>query len=60
LTKTKLKKGEISMIGWVATILIAVIWGYFAELRNGQVGLFIGRLVFMIGFYYIMSLIMGW
>lgn len=48
------------MVGWVTAILLAVIWGYFAELRNGQVGLFIGRLVFMIGFYYIMSQIMGW
>ncbi|GAQ17604.1 RND transporter [Oceanobacillus picturae] len=28
-------------------LAIAVIWGYFADLRNGEVGWFIGRLIFM-------------
>lgn len=35
----------------IATVLLAVsiaaIWGYFADLRNGQVEWFAGRLVFV-------------
>ena len=27
-------------------LLIAAVWGYFADLRNDQIGWFIGRLVF--------------
>jgi len=27
-------------------LLVAAIWGYFADLSDGQVGWFIGRLVF--------------
>jgi hypothetical protein len=28
-------------------LLVALIWGYFADLRNGQVEWFFGRLVFI-------------
>jgi uncharacterized membrane protein AbrB (regulator of aidB expression) len=28
--------------------IIAVIWGYFADLKNGQIGWLIGRIIFMI------------
>lgn len=28
-------------------LLIATVWGYFADLQNGQVGWFIGRLIFV-------------
>lgn len=48
------------MTGYIATLLIAIVWGYFADLKNGQVGWFIGRLIFMPFFYFILSQIMGW
>ncbi|SDJ09032.1 hypothetical protein SAMN04490247_0671 [Salimicrobium halophilum] len=28
-------------------LAIAIVWGYFADLRNGEIGWFIGRLIFM-------------
>lgn len=33
--------------GFICGLLIAVVWGYFSDLQNGQVGWFIGRLVFV-------------
>ncbi|WP_169824080.1 hypothetical protein [Anaerobacillus alkalidiazotrophicus] len=34
-------------IYFLITLVIAIIWGYFADLKNGEVGWFIGRLLFM-------------
>lgn len=35
------------MIRSVVTILlVAAVWGYFADFRSGQIGWFIGRLAF--------------
>jgi hypothetical protein len=28
-------------------LLIAAVWGYFADLRNGEIGWFVGRLIFI-------------
>jgi len=28
-------------------LLVAAVWGYFSDLRNDQVGWFIGRLIFV-------------
>jgi uncharacterized membrane protein len=28
-------------------MVVATVWGYFADLRNGEVGWFIGRVVFV-------------
>ena len=33
-------------------IVVAVVWGYFSDLRNGEIGWFIGRLVFIPLFIY--------
>lgn len=30
----------------LAALLLAAVWGYFADLRDGQTGWFIGRLLF--------------
>lgn len=29
------------------SVAVAVIWGYFSDLRNGQMGWFVGRLIFV-------------
>lgn len=31
----------------LASLIVAAVWGYFADLRNGQVGWFASRLVFV-------------
>ena len=35
------------------TFIIAIIWGYFADLKYGEIGSFIGRIIFMPCSYYI-------
>jgi len=35
------------------TFIIAIIWGYFADLRHGDIGWFIGKIIFMPTFHYI-------
>ena len=37
------------MISYLLVLLVAVVWGYFADLKNGQIGWFIGRIFFMVG-----------
>ncbi|AGI11981.1 hypothetical protein X915_gp053 [Bacillus phage vB_BanS-Tsamsa] len=46
-------------MGYLIALLIAIAWGYVVDLRKGQVGWFIGRVVFMLAFYHITTLIMG-
>ena len=36
--------GVVSTV--VIALLAAAIWGYFADLRSGEVGWFVGRLIF--------------
>ena len=43
------------LAGFFVTLLIAVVWGYFSDLRHGQVGWFIGRIIFMLGIAYLWS-----
>ncbi|WP_449355576.1 hypothetical protein ACUL41_06885 [Virgibacillus natechei] len=31
----------------VIGLIVAIIWGYFADLKNGEIGWFIGRLIFI-------------
>ncbi|MBC2399604.1 hypothetical protein BD780_001095 [Clostridium tetanomorphum] len=31
----------------IAIFIITVIWGYFTDLKNGEIGWFIGRIIFM-------------
>ena len=38
-------KGYVSAV--LLGLIVAAIWGYFADLRNGQVEWFIGRLIFV-------------
>ncbi|UGO50638.1 hypothetical protein PQE68_gp047 [Bacillus phage vB_BanS_Sophrita] len=47
------------MVGYLFVLAIAVIWGYIADLRKGQIGWFIGRVIFMLAFYQVTTLIMG-
>lgn len=41
-------KKHIEIIG---IFIIAVIWGYFVDFKNGEIGWVIGRIVFMPIFY---------
>jgi hypothetical protein len=31
----------------ITSLIISVIWGYYADLSKGQVGMFIGRILFV-------------
>ncbi len=31
----------------IAALVVAAVWGYFADLKNDQIGWFIGRLIFL-------------
>lgn len=33
----------------------AVIWGYFSDLRHGEIGSFIGRIIFMPLFFLLLT-----
>lgn len=44
--------------GFVIVMLVTIIWGYFAELRKGQLGWFVGRIVFMAFIYSIILLLL--
>ncbi|QIW88800.1 hypothetical protein P59_203 [Bacillus phage P59] len=35
------------MVPYIVALIIAVVWGYFQDLKRGQVGWFVGRIVFM-------------
>lgn len=32
---------------YLISLLIAIVWGYFSDLRHGEVASFIGRLIFV-------------
>ncbi len=36
-------------------LAVAALWGYFSDLRNGQIGWFVGRLLFIPFFMYLMA-----
>jgi hypothetical protein len=35
------------MVPYICALLVSVIWGYFADLKRGEVGWFIGRVCFV-------------
>ena len=39
-------KNTDMVLAVVIALLVAAVWGYFADLRSGEVGWFVGRLVF--------------
>lgn len=43
-----MKKSNIKLL--ITGVLIAIIWGYFADLKNGEIGWFIGRIIFIPSF----------
>lgn len=42
-------KSLIKTVGIVIPVLIAIIWGYFRDLQQGDHGAFVRRLVFVTG-----------
>lgn len=40
-------------MNYFIALLIAVIWGYFRDLRQGQYDWFAGRIIFMLAFAFI-------
>lgn len=59
ILNTWIVKGGFNVVGYLFVLAIAVIWGYIADLRKGQIGWFIGRVIFMLAFYQVTTLIMG-
>ncbi|BAC11975.1 hypothetical protein ACFQ4N_17810 [Oceanobacillus iheyensis] len=43
-----MKKSNINLL--IIGVIVAVIWGYFADLKNGELGWFIGRIIFIPSF----------
>jgi len=33
-------------------LLIGIVWGYFSDLRNGQIAWFVGRIIFMLFIFF--------
>ncbi len=46
-------KNKLKMV--LPALLFAAIWGYFADLRHGEIGWFIGRLIFLPAFVLALS-----
>jgi hypothetical protein len=46
-------KNKLKLV--LAALLVAAIWGYFADIRHGEIGWFIGRLIFLPSFVLALS-----
>jgi hypothetical protein len=40
-------KGGTKNMAYIIAFIVSVIWGYFSDLKRGEVGWFIGRVVFV-------------
>ena len=41
-------------VAYVTAITVAIIWGYFSDLRNGELGWFAGRIIFSVVLAYLL------
>jgi hypothetical protein len=46
-------KNKLKLV--LPALFVAAIWGYFADIRHGEIGWFIGRLIFLPAFVVALS-----